>query len=85
MKSRARLRRVESVVRAFKGDSSEWLRMQPDAVLNALIARQLAGKTIARVPFPDDPSALDPKEIEAMLTDEVLQAATKCFEESSVY
>jgi len=59
--------------------------MQPDAVLNALIARDLAGKTIAGVTFPDDPSSFDPKEIEAMLTDEVLQAAIKCFEEASVF
>ena len=79
MTRKARLRRVESAARQFKGYPDKWLRMQPDAVLNALIARDLAGKTVAGVTFPDNPDIHDPKEIEAVLTDEVLQAVIDGF------
>jgi hypothetical protein len=80
-----RLRRIESVAREFRSDPERWLRLQPDAVLEALIARGLAGKTIAGFEFPEDPDTLKPSEINAMLTDEVLQALANGIEGTDVH
>jgi hypothetical protein len=74
-----RLRRVEEGAKSFSRDPARWAQMQPDAALLAIVAREVAGKTIAGVTFPSDPDVIE----EATITDEVLRILAEGLENSN--